>query len=132
MAVTFNKIVGKTRQIFLIVDKNSLHGKCLAIAIVINEMCKKHNIKCNIIRKYILEDNNKYYNHFMVSDGSVCADTTLISPEMICDEILGTNNLSEEERLEEDNLYKQYQSYINGELELVEYFKKNYMDKIIL
>ncbi|AAG02729.1 hypothetical protein AMV023 [Betaentomopoxvirus amoorei] len=129
--VTFKKIVGKTRQVFFRSD--GLKNNCLAISIIINEVCKKYNIKCNIIRKYISEDNIKFYNHFVVTNGKEEYDTTLIPSNFIYDKIPYINNLSEKDQEYESKLYEEYCLYCDGKLDnFINKIKYKYIDKIFL
>lgn len=133
MSYDLKKIVGRVRRTFYIVHKGELSGKCLAIAIIINELCKIHNVKCEIIKKYISKDRKTFYQHYMVRDDKVVYDTTLIPPEYIFDSFEGENYLTESQKEYESKIFQQYLKYLNNStLDVINKIINFYLPKVNL
>lgn len=133
MSTDLKKIVGRVRRMFCIEHNGVLRGKCLSISIIIDKLSKTHNIKCEIIKKYISEDKKSFYQHFMVTDGSVVYDTTLIGPEYIFDSFEGENYLSKIDKEYESKLSQQYNDYLsNSSSDIINEIINFYLPKVNL
>ena len=133
MSPDLKKIVGRVRRMFYIEHNGVLSGKCLAISIIINELCKTYGIKGEIIKKYISEDKKMFYQHYMVTDGRNVYDTTLINPDCIFDSFEVENCLSENDKEYESKLSQQYIDYLNNSsTDIVDKIINFYLPKVNL